>query len=369
VNYFAFPAIAAAAYWVLAIAGAIRRVTAPQPGRSVPTPPVSILKPVFGRDPDFYPAIRSHALQDYPEYEILFGARDAQDAAIVDVRRLMAEFPDRNIRLIVTSTRAPNGKAGVLVELSRHARHGVLLVNDSDIEVQPDYLRQVTAPLADSSVGVVTCLYRARSRSLPGSWEAVGIATEFVPSVLVARLLGIADFALGSTMVFRAGDLERAGGFAPLQEYLADDFQLGRRITALGYRVALAAPVVETHLDAQTWREAWSHQVRWSRTIRVSRPSGYYGYIITNATLWAIVAAVGGEWRAGAFALGARMLAAGIVSGIVLHDWQSAAHWWVVPFRDLWGFAVWCAGLFGTRVEWRGQTLSLRRDGTISRIS
>ena len=150
----------------------------------------------------------------------------------------------------------------------------MLLVNDSDIVVEPGYLRAVAAPLADPAVGLVTCLYRARAESWPSRWEALGIATEFAPSVLVARLLGVAEFALGSTMAFRAEDLREIGGFAAIADYLADDYQLGRHISALGYRIEFAPVVVETDLGAESWADAWRHQLRWSRTIRVSRPVG-----------------------------------------------------------------------------------------------
>src|SRR5262249_24655154 len=156
------------------------------------------------------------------------------------------------------------------------ARHPLLLVNDSDIVVEPGYLRAVTAPLADPKIGLVTCLYRAAADSRASRAEALGIATEFAPSVLVARMLGVADFALGSTMVFRADALRKIGGFGAIVDYLADDYQLARHIADLGYRIHFAPVVVETDLGAESWTQTWRHQLRWSRTIRVSRPGGYY---------------------------------------------------------------------------------------------
>jgi ceramide glucosyltransferase len=256
-------------------------------------------------------------------------------------------------------------KAGVLAELSRHARHPVLLVNDSDIRVGPGYLRAVTAPLDDPAVGLVTCLYRATGTSAATRAEALGIATEFAPSVIVARLIGVAEFALGATMAFRAQDLRAIGGFEAVAGYLADDYQLGRRINALGRRIEFAPAVVETALGDGSWSDVWRRQVRWSRTIRVSRTSGYYGYIVTHATLWALVAFAAGQWAAGAAALAIRM-AAGVAAGAgVLGDRRVLRDSWLMPFRDLFGFAVWVAGLFGEEVEWRGQRLRLRRDGRI----
>src|SRR5262249_39292648 len=162
---------------------------------------------IRGRDPKFYEAIRSHAMQDYPEFEILFGMTDPDDPATEDIARLQEEFPGVPIAAYVVQTKAPNAKVGVLNELAKYAKHPLLLVNDSDIVVEPGYLRAVAAPLADPKIGLVTCLYRAEGESWPSRAEALGIATEFAPSVLVARLLGVAEFALGSTMVFRAAAL------------------------------------------------------------------------------------------------------------------------------------------------------------------
>jgi len=352
------------AYHLLAIAGALRF----RRGNNVPDfhPPVSILKPVRGLDPHFYEAIRSHAIQVYPEFELIFGTADPRDAALGDIERLRREFPHVPIRAVTTGNDAPNGKVGSLEILARHARHEVLLVNDSDILVAPDYLERTIGLLADERVGLVTCLYRARGSSLPSKAEALGIATEFAPSVLVARLLSASGFALGATMAFRASDLAAIGGFASIREYLADDYQLGARIAALGKRVALADPVVETSLGAGSWKDVWKHQVRWSRTIRVSRPAGYAGYLVTQATLWCIVAAACGYWQialAGSIvrlaAAAAAMRALGVTNLFGLA---------AVPLRDLFGFAVWVGGMAGRQVEWRGIRFRLLADGRIESL-
>lgn len=363
--WFAAPAIAAAVYYLIALVEALRWKRQTVPAKHGDWPPLSILKPVHGRDPGFYEAIRSHAEQDYPEFEMLFGTRDPNDSALADIARLAREFPHRRIRVIVADTRAPNAKAGILAALAREARHSVLLVNDSDIAVEPGYLRAVVAPLDDPGAGIVTALYRARAESRSGRWEALGIATEFAPSVLVARFIGVAEFALGSTMAFRAADLARIGGFAAIEPFLADDYQLGLRISRLGMRVVFSPAVVETSLGSESWRQAWRHQLRWARTIRVSRPSGYYGYIVTHATLWALVAFAAGAWPAGAAALIVRLVAGVYVGAVVLRDRFVPSEVFLIPFRDLWGFAVWVGGLFGDTVDWRGERLRLRRDGRI----
>jgi ceramide glucosyltransferase len=351
-------------YQLVSLIAALRQMARREPAGGF-TPPVSILKPVHGRDPRFYEAIRSHATQDYPEFEILFGVSDPLDPAIQDIERLQAEFPDRTIRLIAGGHRYPNRKVGVLADLARQARYPVLLVNDSDILVEPGYLGRVVGPLASEEIGIVTCLYRASAGSLPGRWEALGVAADFAPSVLVAPLVGVREFGLGATLVFRAADLDRIGGFAALADYLADDYQLARRITRLGKRAVLAQPVVETVLGDQTWASVWRHQVRWARTIRVSRGGGYLGLPITHAGLWIALCLAAALWWPAAL-LAALRIAAGLATGWGVLRSPVALRWWpLIPLWDLWAFTVWCAGLAGNTVEWRSIRLRLTRNGRI----
>ncbi|HVW84721.1 MAG TPA: bacteriohopanetetrol glucosamine biosynthesis glycosyltransferase HpnI [Bryobacteraceae bacterium] len=352
------------AYNLLAIAGALRfrrRKTIP-PFR----PPVSILKPVRGRDPHFFEAIRSHATQNYPEFELLFGVADPDDPAIPDILRLQRDFPALPIRIAATANDAPNRKAGSLAILAREARYGVLLVNDGDILVEPDYLARVISLLEDEQIGLVTCLYRGRGLSRPAKAEALGIATEFAPSVLVARLLSSTGFALGSTMAFRKRELEAIGGFEAIREYLADDYQLGARISSLDKRVAMADTIVETNLGAGSWRDVWKHQVRWSRTIRISRPGGYFGYLVTQATFWCLVAAVSGYGKVAVAGMAVRLAAAACaMRALGTGGYASLV---AVPLRDLFGFAVWGAGIFGNAVEWRGVRYRLLPDGRMQAL-
>jgi len=220
--------------------------------------------------------------------------------------------------------------------------------------------------LADQGVGLVTCLYRGRGSSIASKAEALGIATEFAPSVLVARLLSAGGFALGSTMSLRSADLRAIGDFAAIREYLADDYQLGARIAKLGKRVALSDSVVETNLGAGSWRDVWKHQVRWSRTIRVSRPAGYFGYLVTQATFWSIVAAAGGYWRIAMAGLSLRLLSAMAAMHALGEPMRPVLL--LVPLRDLFGLAVWAAGVVGREVEWRGIRFRLLSDGRMIEI-
>lgn len=353
-------AILAGAYQVCAIAACVFRRGQAASGVGPDARgqfPVSILKPIRGLDPGLREAIRSHtALQG--EYELLCGVRDPNDAGVKALR----EFP--SVRVIECSTKTPNGKVGVLIDLAAAARYPVLVVNDSDIGVEPDYLARVTAPLRDPRVGLVTCLYRPVGGTFAARFEGLGISTEFAPATLVARLMGVDEFALGSTLAFRRADLDRIGGFAAIADYLADDYQLGHRIHALGLKCVLSDVIVETYLDGG-WRQVWAHQVRWARTIRVTKFWGYLGLPVTNATLWAVMAAAGGRWDLSAMLLAVRMLMAIGAGCFVVGSRDVVRLWWLIPARDLFGFGVWLAGLFGNSVTWRGERLWLDRHGRI----
>lgn len=357
-------AMVAAAYQVLALMAALSLRRTP-PASPAFTPFVSILKPVQGADPGFYEAIRSNAAQDYPEFELLFGVADPEDPAIAVIEKLVRDFPQRPIQLIRATTLAPNAKVGVLADLERQASGSLLLVSDGDILVPEHYLRRVVQPLADPTVGLVTCAYRARAESWPARFESLSVDTDFGPSTMVAPFVGIDEFALGSTIVMRRQDLARIGGFASVAGYLADDYQLGRKIHALGLRCILSNVIVETHLSGETWREVWNHQVRWARTIRVSRRGGYAGLPVTHATLWAVVLAAAGAWKLGLALLAVRYAMALVAGALVLGSADTRRLWWLIPFRDLWGSAIWAAGLFGYTVEWGGKQLRLTTDGRI----
>ena len=359
-------ASAAALYQILAVISVLshfrkkHRQQKPRVGEL----PVSILKPVYGNDPGFYQAIRTHALQRYPEFEILFGIRRSDDPARSEVERLIREFPAVPIRLVLCTTSTPNLKVGSLIDLACEARHPILIVNDSDISVPVGYVGDVTAPLADPVIGLVTCLYKAEVRDWPSRFEALAIATDFAPSTLVARLFGVADFGLGSTLAFRRADLDRIGGFQSVADYLADDHQLGHRLHALGLRNVISEVVVSTRLSAGSWVGAWRHQIRWARTIRLAGGAGYAGLPITYATLWFVLAGIFGHWGIALLLLLIR-LATALVCGWSLGSSDVLKYWWVIPLRDIGGLAVWAAGLFKQAVLWRDQRLTLDSEGRI----
>ncbi|HZS51847.1 MAG TPA: bacteriohopanetetrol glucosamine biosynthesis glycosyltransferase HpnI [Bryobacterales bacterium] len=360
-------------YHLAALLAALGRAR-PRPGRNARpfTPPVSVLKPVRGLDPDFYAAIRSHAAQDYPEFELLFAVRDPADPAVGAIRRLAAEFPQRRIDVFFTSRDyGANAKVNSLERLRAECRYDILVINDSDILAGPDYLRRVVAPLEKKETGLVTCLYRGvPAGGLASVLEGLWISTDFQPGVLVARALGM-RFALGATMALRRADLEQIGGFAPLADYLADDYQLGKAITARGFDIALSDCVVETMLPRQPWAENWRHRLRWGRTLRVCRPAGYAGMAITFAVpiVIAAVALQPSLWPEAMLCLGLRAAAAIAVGCMKLRDRAVVRYFLLIPLADLASFAVWAASLFGRRVVWRSQSFRLQRGGRLAKES
>ena len=358
----------AAVYQVLAIVAALnhlRRRFIVRRGASGPQPPVSVLKPLRGLDPNTAEAFASQAAQNYPEFELLFGVADDADPAITEVLRLKERFPDVQIRLLVGHDALANGKVAVLSNLAKHARYPVWVVNDSDIKVTPGYLSEVAGPLADPSVGLVTCLYRAKAHTLPACWEALGVATDFMPSTLVAQLIGVREFGLGSTLAFRARDLEQAGGFAAIGDYLADDYQLAKRITELGKPALLSTYTVETSLGDATWYGGWQHQLRWARTIRASKGGGYSGLPMAHAGLWILLAFLTGAQGVALGLLGLRLLSALLGGWIVLGSNLVAGLFWLAPVWDLYSFAIWVASYAGREVRWRDGALQIDQQGRI----
>ena len=351
------------------------------------SPGVSILKSLKGLDPGMMDAFRSHCRQDYAgEYELLFGVGSRDDPAVAAVEQLKSEFPERTIRLVECPERlGTNGKVSTLVQVARLAQHDFLLINDSDITVGPHYLERVmgrfapahgspdakAAPLQDlvapCQVGLVTTLYRGRAHgTISSRLEALAIATEFAPGVLLSKLLeGGLHYGLGSTLAVQREALERSGGLLPLADSLADDYELGARVSKAGYRVELSGEVVETAVPGYDWRGFSDHQLRWLRTVREARPAGYAGLIFTHGLSWALLNVLASGvspvslWLLGlSFFL--RMAQAMTVGAGVLGDHQMLENLWLLPFRDAIAMGLWVAGFAGDTVMWRGERFALK---------
>ncbi|RME49077.1 MAG: glycosyltransferase [Chloroflexi bacterium] len=334
------------------------------------TPPVSILKPVHGIDTGAYQNFASFADQDYPVFEVLIGLLDAEDPVHGIIERVQYDFEHVPIRIIHAEPIGTNNKVSILASLAEEARHDILLISDSDMRVTPDYLRQVVAPLEDRSVGLVTCLYRAEDlRTLTARLEALYLATTYMPSVLVGHRYLKLSFALGATMVLRREDLARIGGFPAIADYLADDYQLGKRVGDLGKQVRFAKYMPRDILGATTFREQWDREVRWAKCARVSRPLEYPWYFISfNTPLASLTALAMGLTEKGWLLITASVLFRWLVGWSVTgYSGDRVARRWLflLPLRDFLTALVWVAALAGRHVVWGGRKFWLTRDGAL----
>lgn len=335
------------------------------------SPPVTILKPIRGLDRGAYDNFASFCRQSYPRFQILFGSDDENDPGIALARQVARDFPHVDIRIVIhRGPRTPNPKVGILAAMAAEARYGLLLVSDSDIRVGPGHLGALVEPMANPRVGVVTCLYRSDARSFAGCLDALGLSTDFQPSVLVARKLEGISFGMGSGILIRRTVLAAAGGFAALSDFLADDYLLGNLPVRLGYRAELSRDVVEHELDTSTLRGVIDHQIRWNRGIRAMRPFGYAGLLLTQGTPASLLlfALTGGSPAARALSavtLGLRLAVAWFVAVRCLRDAAAQKALWLVPLRDLVGFGLWLSAFFGSSVVWRGRRFRLGPGGRL----
>jgi ceramide glucosyltransferase len=373
-------AVSSICYYALCLWGAAKflheRETAGEVAPSTQArPPVSILKPLKGTDPEMYESFRGYCLQNYPEYEIIFGVSHPEDPATKLVERLSREFPQSAIRLMVCPKNlGTNTKVSNLAQMAGEARYQYLIVNDSDIRVDFDYVRRVVAPLADPKIGMVTCLYRGIAAPTLGSrLESLGISTDFSAGVLASRQLeGGVRFGLGSTIALRRQDLESIGGFEALVDYLADDYEIGSRIAARELEIKLSDLVVETFLPPYTLREFVDHQLRWARGVRDSRPWGYLGLGLTFGLPWALLTlafSLGAlwAWELSAAIAAMRVAVALVIGSLVLRDRQLLRLFWLLPLRDVVASLIWVASFTGRTVSWRGDSFELRK-GKLARI-
>jgi len=366
-KFAAAAALCALAYYFICLWSALAVLRQKETLAARPLPAVSILKPMRGADPELYEALRSHCTEDYPEYEVLLGVGQATDPAVPVAEQLVREFPERARLVVCPEALGANRKVSKLVQLLVQARHGHLLVNDSDIHVTPDYLRRIFAHFEDASVGMVTSLYRGRPSATLGSrLEALGISTDFIPGVLAARQLEGVRFGLGCTLAMSRKALDAIGGFAPIVDYLADDYELGSRIAKNGMRVALSDLVVETHVPPYSFGRYFEHQLRWARTVRSSRPVSYLGMALSFGQTWALAALLLSRGAPRAWALlGITVLVRWIVALVVgvgvLGDRQVVRSFWLIPLHDFLSVLVWLGSYAGRRIHWRGHAFILQK--------
>jgi ceramide glucosyltransferase len=357
-----------------------RRARAEEAERPGFTPPLTLLKPVHGTEPGLEEHLASFFEQDYPEYEILFCARSADDAGLEAARRVAARYPQIPVKFLSTGGQPDyiNAKVASLEAMEAVAAHEVLVVSDSDVRVTPDYLRAVALPFADPRVGAMCCPYRGvaapQGESGAGLWariEAVGMSVEMTAGVLVARKMEGMQFVLGPTMAFRRETIRRMGGFKVTADYCADDFVLGNETFKLGQRVVLSHHAIDHMVINSSFIASLQHQVRWMKSTRFSRPKGHFGTALTFSLPfgllgWATAVALGHPWAGLAlfgWSVATRLMLSISVGRLVVRDPSWLGLLLLYPIRDLMGFGFWAASYLGSRILWRGRVFQLLPGG------
>lgn len=339
------------------------------------TPPLSVLKPVHGAEPGLEEYLATFFEQDYPEYEILFCARSADDAALETAQRVAARYPHIPARFFSTGGEPDyiNDKVISLEKMEAEAAHGILVISDSDVRVTPDYLRAVALPFADEKVGAITCPYRgvAAEGGLWAQLEAVGMSVEMTAGVLAARLTEGMQFALGPTMAFRRETIRRMGGFRVTADYCADDFVLGNETFKLGETVVLSHHAIDHMVINSSLTASLKHQARWMKSTRFSRPKGHFGTALTFSVPfgllgWAAAAAMGHcGWGLAllGWSVATRLALSLAVGRLVVRDPRWFGLLVLYPVRDLMGIGFWAASYQSSRILWRGRVFQLLPGG------
>jgi ceramide glucosyltransferase len=336
---------------------------------------MTIIKPLKGADEGLYENLASFCCQRYPQFQLLLAVASADDPAVAVVRRLQNRFLSVDITLIIDDTiYGPNLKVANLVNACRQASYDIMAISDSDVQVPTDYLRRLADCFADPRVGLVTSLYRSPDVATPAAaLEALGFSTELVPNVIVAERLEGMTFALGASMACRRAAIDAIGGLELLADYLADDYQLGNRVARAGWRVVLSPHFVESVPARESLRAVLARQLRWCRTMRVSRPGGYFASVIKEP-LPAVLAvfAVCGFTAPAVGAVGVlylvRAIAATLFSRIYVKDRLLPLYLWLLPLRDMVSFITWLLAFCGNRVSWRGDRFRILPGGKIEQL-
>ena len=361
----------------LVFAGVSRFVAARRKTRKMVSPdfhpPVSLLKPVHGAEPNLDAHIASFFEQDYSNFEILFCARSANDPGLQTARQVAARYPSIPAKFLVTGERTYiNAKVSSLEKMAAAANTDIFIISDSDVRVTPNYIREVVAPFAKEKVGAVTCLYRGVADE--GIWsklEAAGMSVEMTSGVLVANILEGMQFPLGPTLSVRRSFVEQMGGFLYLGPYCADDFVLGNQVAANGHEVVLSDHVIDHVILNLSFTASVKHQVRWMKSTRFSRPKGHFGTSLTFALPFGILAGLA-AWGLGkpylalgllAYSILARALMAAVVGAAVVEERHLLRTALLYPLRDLMGFFYWAASYGSSTVLWRGQVYRLTEGG------
>jgi ceramide glucosyltransferase len=367
-------ACAPLAYYLLSIycvAAHFRELRRAIPAPPCFHPPVSILKPVRGADFEAYENFASYCRLDYPEYEIIFAVAESDDPAVPVIERLQADFPKCSIRLIKGVAKiGSNNKVNSLCRLAHEAKYELVVMSDSDVRVDSDYLRVAAAPFADPQVGAVTALYRCiTGGGLGADLQALGMWMDSAPGALTAqRLENKLQFAFGWTMATTKTRLAEIGGWESMANFHSDDFELGNRISRSGYRVELMNKPVWMVFPRESMGHFLQHEMRWSIGLKNVRPVGYLALVLTHGLPWAIVAAsiaasLGWPGIAALYLVAYFVLRLGLAWTTAvwgLGETSVAKKLWLIPVRDAVNFIVWLGAFLTDQITWRGQAFRVR---------
>lgn len=372
--FFLIPVACAAVYWVAASVcmGVFFRVS------PLPTPSpssgegwvegehfVSLIKPVCGLEKNLHANLSTAVRQDYPDYEVIYSVQNPKDPALPLLEKIRSENPDKKIRIVVDETAVgPNGRLCNIYNASCRASGDILVFSDSDMFLNPDYLRSITAPFADPAVGVACTLYKAwKADNIPEALELLSFNADFVPSMVFAAVTGASLACPGASQAIRRDVLEKIGGLSPLSNYLVEDFELGRRVVEAGFRLQFVPYVAATGVDLGDFKSWWRHQVYWDQNTRAANPSGFFFTLLIRGVPFGVLYAIlhGPAWPLVlAATLGLRLFTAAVNAGI-LRDKEGLQWLWLLPLRDLLGVPVWLASFIKKRTVWKGREFAIRK--------
>jgi ceramide glucosyltransferase len=375
-GFFLIPIIGGSVYSLLCLLAFWRFYRCP-PLPSLPSfsqwPPVTLLKPVCGWEKNLGINLRSACLQDYPEFQVVFSVGEPDDPAVPLLKEFQEEYPEKVSVAVGNIEAGPNGKINNLLGALPHVRHNLLVISDSDTRLQPDYLKTIVAPLVDPSVGFVCTLYRA---TFAQRWfekmELLTLNADFIPSVVFAYVSGASKFCLGSSVALWRESLKKMGGLETLADYLAEDYEMGRRLWVSGKRMVLVPYFVDIVVDLKDFSQWWNHQVCWDQKTRAAQPAGFFATIVTRFVPFALLFAA---YRLGdalglailGGVIGLRLATAAVIMGWGFQDREGLKSLALLPLRDMVALVFWVLAFTKKTVVWRGSKLILTRGGRLAR--
>ena len=334
-----------------------------EPNRFAPT--VSLIKPVCGLEKNLFINLATACRQKYQNYEVIYTVQRRDDPALKVLAKIRTAYPQDNIQVVVDESKVgSNGKVSNIYNGSLRAKGEILVISDSDMVLEPDYLKTIVAPLADPKVGIACTLYQAwQPDNIFEALELLTYNSDFVPSMLFAVMTKASIACPGATMAIRREVLDDVGGLKPLGSYFVEDYELGRRVVAKGYRIVLIPYIAKMGVDRKTFRDWWRHQVYWDQNTKSVNLAGFFGTLLIRGVPFALLYTLCGGpygWQVLAGVIGMRIIT-GILNAGLLKDTDGLRFIGLLPLKDLLGILVWLASLLKKRTFWRGKTFILKK--------